>query len=231
MNDIKENIAEVKERIRNAAASAGRSAEDVRLITVTKTVDAERIKEAIACGAYEIGENRVQEILGKYDALKDKAEFHLIGHLQTNKVKYIIDKVKLIHSVESLDLVKEIDKRAKKADKIQDILIEVNVSGEESKFGIKPEAAKEFVYSAAEFENVKVCGLMTVAPYDLAEDDLRRIFSSLRKISLDIESENIHTVSMKELSMGMTGDYEAAIKEGATMVRIGTGIFGKRNYL
>lgn len=229
--DIKENLEEVKERIKLAANQAGRAEKDVKLITVTKTVDVDRIKAALSFGAYDIGENRVREILDKYDYLSNSARFHLIGHLQTNKVKYIIDKVDLIHSVESFSLVEEIDKRAKKAEKVQNILIEVNISGEESKFGIKPEAAKEFVYKAAEFENVKVCGLMTVAPFGASEAELGRIFSSMRNLSYDIEKEKIQSAEMKELSMGMTGDYEIAVKEGATMVRIGTGIFGKRNYM
>lgn len=230
-SDIKKNLEEVKEKIKNAAQGAGRSPEEIRLITVTKTVDTERIKAALGFGAYDIGENRVQELLEKYDDLKDSASFHLIGHLQTNKVKYISDKVSLIHSVESLDLVKEINKRAEAAKKVQDILIEVNISGEESKFGIKPEEAKEFAYKAAEFKNVKVCGLMTVAPFEASKAELSAIFAKTRELSQKIADEKIQNVSMKELSMGMTGDYELAIKEGATMVRVGTGIFGKRNYL
>ena len=228
--DIKENLEEVGEKIKNAALAAGRKPEEVKLITVTKTIDIERIKAAIGFGAYEIGENRVQEVLEKYESLKDMAEFHLIGHLQTNKVKYIADKIKLIHSVESVDLMKEINKRAFAAGKVQDILVEVNVSGEESKFGIKPEEAKEFVYKAAEFENLKVCGLMTVAPFGATEKELGGIFSNMRNLAFDIDGEKIKHAEMTELSMGMTGDYELAVKEGATMVRIGTGIFGKRLY-
>lgn len=227
--DIKQNLEEVKEKIKNAAQSAGRTPSEVKLITVTKTVDVERIKAALDFGAYDIGENRVQELLEKYEALKDAANFHLIGHLQTNKVKYISDKVSLIHSVESLDLVKEINKRAEKANKIQDILIEVNVSGEESKFGIKPHETKDFVYKAAEFKNVRVCGLMTVAPFEASDAELSAIFEKTRILSQKVADEKIQNVFMKELSMGMTGDYELAIKQGATMVRVGTGIFGKRN--
>lgn len=230
MSFIKENFSDITERIEKSAVKSGRSKEDVRLVTVTKTIDKERIKEAISAGATILGENRVQEILEKYDELSSLAEFHLIGHLQKNKVKYIIGKVGLIHSVESLSLVEEIDKKAKKADIVQKILIEVNVSGEDSKFGIKPCDAEEFVREASKFENVKIEGLMTVAPFDATEDELRGIFKGLRELAEKIKSLNIERVSMKELSMGMTGDYELAIEEGATMVRVGTGIFGKRNY-
>lgn len=230
MSFIKDNFNEVVERIEKTAVKSGRKVEDVRLVTVTKTIDTERIKEAISAGATILGENRVQEILEKYDELSSLAEFHLIGHLQKNKVKYIIGKVGLIHSVESISLVEEIDKKAKKEDIVQKILIEVNVSGEESKFGIKPCDAEAFVREASQFENVKIEGLMTVAPFDATQEELREIFKSLRELAEKIEGLDIERVSMKELSMGMTGDFELAIEEGATMVRVGTGIFGKRDY-
>ncbi len=230
MSFIKENFSEVVERIEKSAEKSGRKCEDVRLVTVTKTIDTERIKEAISAGATILGENRVQEILEKYDELSALAKFHLIGHLQKNKVKYIIGKVELIHSVESLSLASEIDKKAKKEGIVQKILIEVNVSGEESKFGIKPCDAEEFVREASKYENVKIEGLMTVAPFDANEDELRAVFKGLRELAERIDGLNIDRVSMKELSMGMTGDYELAIEEGATMVRVGTGIFGKRDY-
>ena len=165
----------------------------------------------------------------KYDCLKN-GELHIIGHLQKNKVKYIIDKAELIHSVESLELIKEIDKRAKSINKLQRVLIEVNVSGEESKFGLRPGDVLEFVKEASKYDNVKIEGLMTVAPFGAEVAELRKIFCGLKKISLDIEAEKIDTVNMGELSMGMTDDFEVAIEEGATMVRVGTGIFGKRNY-
>jgi len=226
---IKDNFLDVTKRIEAAAIRANRKAEDIKLITVTKTIDEDRIKEALEAGAYALGENRVQEAVEKYSCLKE-GELHIIGHLQKNKVKYIIDKAELIHSVESLELVKEIDKRAKGINKIQRILIEVNVSGEESKFGLAPCKVLEFVKETSKYSNVKVEGLMTVAPFGAEESELRKIFSHLKKISLDIEAEKIDTVSMGELSMGMTDDFEIAIEEGATMVRVGTGIFGKRNY-
>ncbi len=230
MSFIKDNFSDITERIEKSAVKSGRKKEDVRLVTVTKTIDTERIKEAVSAGATILGENRVQEILEKYDELSGLAEFHLIGHLQKNKVKYIIGKVGLIHSVESLSLASEIDKKAKKEGIVQKILIEVNVSGEESKFGIKPEDAEAFLKEASKFENVKIEGLMTVAPFDANEEELRGIFKGLRELAEKIKSLNIERVSMKELSMGMTGDYELAIEEGATMVRVGTGIFGKRDY-
>ena len=230
MSYIKENFIETQEKINKALARAKRDEGGTRLITVTKTVDTKRIKEAIDAGAKILGENRVQEILEKYDELSPLAEFHLIGHLQKNKVKYIIGKVSLIHSVESLELVKEIDKRAKQAELTQRILIEVNVSGEESKFGLKPDEVLDFVKSASEYKNVKIEGLMTVAPFDADENELRGIFKGLKKLADTVRESNIENVSMDELSMGMTNDFELAIEEGATMVRVGTGIFGERNY-
>lgn len=230
MSAVKENYLSINKRIEDACVRAGRKREDVRLVTVTKTVQPEKIDEAYDAGARIFGENRVQEAVEKYDCLK-KGELHIIGHLQKNKVKYIIDKAELIHSVESLDLVKEIDKRAKGINKIQRILIEVNVSGEESKFGIKKEEVLDFVLEASKFENVKIEGLMTVAPFGAEIVELRKIFSLLKQISLDIEAKKIDTVSMGELSMGMTEDFEIAIEEGATMVRVGSGIFGERKYI
>lgn len=229
MSLIKENFENIVRKIENACIRANRKTDEVKLITVTKTVDETRIREALEAGAYALGENRVQEAVEKYDCLKN-GELHIIGHLQKNKVKYIIDKAELIHSVESLELVKEIDKRAKQIDKLQKILIEVNVSGEESKFGITPDAVLDFVKETAKYSNVRIEGLMTVAPFGETEERLRKIFSALKKISLDIEAEKIDTVNMGELSMGMTDDFEIAIEEGATMVRVGTGIFGRRDY-
>jgi len=231
MISIKDNFSDVEKRIAEAKKRSGRENDEVRLITVTKTIDVLRIKEAIDSGAVLLGENRVQEILEKYDELSGLAEFHLIGHLQKNKAKYIVGKVSLIHSAESLELIAEIDKRAKKENIVQKILIEVNVSGEESKFGIKPEELVSFVSEAAEFENVKIEGLMTVAPFDADENELRGIFKELKGLSEKVKALKIENVDMNELSMGMTNDFELAIEEGATMVRVGTGIFGKRNYV
>ncbi len=230
MSYIKENLDAVNEKIYDATSKCGRGADSVRLVAVTKTYGAELINEAIDCGVTDIGENRVQEIMEKYEKVKP-VRWHLIGHLQKNKVKYIIDKVELIHSVDSFELAKEIDKQAKKAGKIQRVLLEVNVSGEESKFGIKPCECESLCRRIAEeFENVKIEGLMTIAPFVDDENVLSAVFKGLKELSEDIYAKGIENVEMKELSMGMTNDYPLAIANGATMVRVGTGIFGKRDY-
>ncbi len=230
MSYISENLKAVKANIAQSAKSAGREESEVRLIAVTKTYGTDVINEAIDLGVTDIGENRVQEIMEKYDLVKP-VRWHLIGHLQKNKVKYIIDKVELIHSVDSFELAKEIDKQAKKHGKVQRVLLEVNVSGEESKFGIKPEDCPDLCQKIAEeFENVKIEGLMTVAPYTDDEELLRNVFCGLRDLGKKISAMNIPKVDMCQLSMGMTGDYPLAILCGATMVRVGTGIFGKRDY-
>lgn len=229
MSYIKENLEEVRRGICAAAKKCGKTEDAVRLIAVTKTYGPELINEAIDAGVTDIGENRVQELLEKYDSVK-AVRWHLIGHLQKNKVKYIIDKVDTIHSVDSLELAREIDKQAKKVGKCQRILVQVNVSGEESKFGIRPEECEELCRSIAELENVKIAGLMTIAPFVEDEGLLRGVFDGLRQISLDIASKKIDTVDMDELSMGMTNDYPIAIECGATAVRVGTGIFGARDY-
>ncbi len=229
MSYIKENLANVTKQMKNAAEDCGRAASDVRLIAVTKTYGADLINEAIDYGVTDIGENRVQEIMEKYDAVKS-VRWHLIGHLQKNKIKYIIDKVELIHSVDSFELAKEIDKHAKKIDKVQRILLEVNVSGEESKFGIRPEECEELCIRISELENVKIEGLMTIAPFVDDEKILEDVFKGLKNLAQDIGAKSIERVDMKELSMGMTNDFPLAIKNGATIIRVGTGIFGKRDY-
>ena len=229
MSYITENLAEVREGIRSAAKGCGRDEESVRLIAVTKTYGADLINEAIDAGVRDIGENRVQEILEKYDSVKS-VRWHLIGHLQKNKVKYIIDKVELIHSVDSYELAHEIDRQAAKIGKVQRILIQVNVSGEESKFGICSSECEELCRRIAELEHVKIEGLMTIAPFVEDTEVLKSVFGGLRQISLDISAKKIDTVDMSELSMGMTHDYPTAIECGATMVRVGTGIFGARDY-
>ncbi len=229
MSYIKENIDSVTGRIKTAAESCGREAGSVRLIAVTKTYGVDVINEAIDCGVTDIGENRVQEIMEKYSSVKP-VRWHLIGHLQKNKVKYIIDKVELIHSVDSFELAKEIDRHAKKIDKAQRILLEVNVSGEESKFGIRPEECLELCGKISELENVKIEGLMTIAPFVDDENILENVFAGLKNLAADIEQKRIPGVDMQELSMGMTNDFPLAVQKGATMVRVGTGIFGKRNY-
>lgn len=229
MSYIENNLNDVRARIADAATSCGRQADDVTLIAVTKTYGVDVINEAIDRGVTDIGENRVQEIMEKYESVKP-VRWHLIGHLQKNKVKYIIDKVELIHSVDSFELAKEIDKHAKKHDKIQKILLEVNVSGEESKFGICPQDCEALCRCISELENVKIEGLMTIAPFVDDEKVLENVFDGLKKLSDDISEKAIKNVDMTHLSMGMTNDFPLAIANGATMVRVGTGIFGKRDY-
>lgn len=210
-------------------AKSGRTNSKVEIIAVTKTVDVERIKEAIDLGLKNIGENRVQELVKKYDIIGNRANFHMIGHLQTNKVKYIIDKVSLIHSLDRLSLAEEIQKRASKLGIIVNALIQVNVAEEDSKFGLKVEEVIPFIKEIEEFNNIRIKGLMTVAPYEEDPEDVRWVFRDLRRLSEDIAKLNLKNVEMKILSMGMTNDYKVAIEEGANMIRIGTGLFGKRN--
>ena len=230
MGEIQQNINQIQKRIEAAAQRSGRKKEDILLLAVSKTIDVERIKEAVACGLKELGENKVQEILEKYEPMGEEVKWHLIGHLQTNKVKYIIDKVKLIHSVESLKLAEEISKRAKKANKVMDILIEVNMAAEESKFGVAPEDTLSLIQKIAVLDNICIRGLMTVAPFVENSEENRECFRRMKQLSVDINAEKIDNVYMDILSMGMSNDFEIAIEEGATIVRVGTSIFGRRIY-
>ncbi len=230
MGEIQQNINQIQKRIEAAAQRSGRKKEDILLLAVSKTIDVERIKEAVACGLKELGENKVQEILEKYEPMGEEVKWHLIGHLQTNKVKYIIDKVKLIHSVESLKLAEEISKRAKKANKVMDILIEVNMAAEESKFGVAPEDTLSLIQKIALLDNICIRGLMTVAPFVENSEENRECFRRMKQLSVDINAEKIDNVYMDILSMGMSNDFEIAIEEGATIVRVGTSIFGRRIY-
>jgi hypothetical protein len=225
---IASNIDRVKEHIKKAAERSGRSADDIVLIAVTKTIDVERIKAAVNCGIKDLGENRVQELTAKYPYISDDVRWHMIGRLQTNKVKYIIDKVSLIHSVDSLKLLKEIDKRSEIANRIMDILIEVNVAGEASKGGVAVEDVIDFVKQSASFENIRIKGLMTVAPQADDPEIVRPYFVQMNDLSYKIKKLKLDNVEMKYLSMGMSGDFEVAIEEGSNMVRIGTAIFGER---
>ena len=227
---IKDNLREVEERIAKACERSGRDKTEVTLIAVSKTKPVEAIREAMEYGMMHFGENKVQEIVDKCGTISEPLNWHMIGHLQRNKVKYIVDKVVLIHSVDSLRLAEQIDEEAKKKNVIARILIEVNVAGEESKFGVSPEETLSLVEQIASLSNVKIMGLMTIAPYVSDPEENRVHFQKLRNLSIDIKTENIDNVSMDVLSMGMTGDYEVAVEEGATMVRVGTGIFGERNY-
>lgn len=227
---IAENIKEIRANIDEAARRSGREPKDVLLLAVSKTVEVSKIKAAVECGLDELGENRVQEIMEKYEPMGPDVKWHLIGHLQTNKVKYIIDKVKLIHSLESLKLAEEIDKQAKKHEITADVLVEINMAREESKFGILPEQAEEFIRELANLGNIRVRGLMTVAPFVENGEENRVYFRNMKQLLVDINAKKINNITMDILSMGMTGDYITAVEEGATIVRVGTGIFGSRNY-
>lgn len=227
---IAENIKEIRANIDEAARRSGRNPKDILLLAVSKTVEVPKIKAAVECGLDELGENRVQEIMEKYEPLGPDVKWHLIGHLQTNKVKYIIDKVKLIHSVESLKLAEEINKQAGKHGITADVLVEINMAGEESKFGILPEQAEEFIRELANLGNIRVRGLMTVAPFVENGEENRVYFRNMKQLLVDINAKKINNITMDILSMGMTGDYITAVEEGATIVRVGTGIFGSRNY-
>lgn len=227
---IKENLAEVEQKICAACKRAGRDRSEVTLITVSKTNPVSSLKEAMDCGIRIFGENKVQEMLEKQEELPDDLEWHMIGHLQRNKVKYLMGRVALIHSVDSFRLAQEISKEAVKQNITQDILVEINVAEEESKFGITTNEAIDLVSEIANLPNIHIKGLMTIAPFVADPEENREVFRALKKLSVDIRRKNIDNVTMNVLSMGMTNDYEVAIEEGATMVRVGTGIFGKRSY-
>ena len=227
---VEKNISEVKKRISEAAKAAGRNENEVTLIAVSKTKPVEMIKEAYDTGIRDFGENKVQEIMEKYPLLPSDIRWHLIGHLQTNKVKYIIDKVCMIHSVDSLKLAEEISRQAVKHNVTVDILIEVNVAAEESKFGVRPEDASDLCRDISTLPGIRIRGLMTVAPFTSDPEENRPVFCALRQLFVDIDGKNIDNVCMDCLSMGMSGDYTVAIEEGATFVRVGTSIFGQRDY-
>lgn len=230
MEFIKENLAEVEEKICNACKRAGRKREEVTLIAVSKTKPTEMMETCIEQGVTVFGENKVQELCEKYEILPKDLHWHMIGHLQRNKVKYITDKVELIHSVDSLRLAEAISEDAVKKGIHVNILLEVNVAQEESKFGISTEETEHLLRQIAVLPNISVQGLMTIAPYTEDPEENRLVFRILKQLSVDIKEKNIDNVYMNVLSMGMTGDYEVAIEEGATMVRVGTGIFGERDY-
>ena len=228
---LKENLAAVEHNVAEACKRAGRAREEVTLIAVSKTKPVEMLEEIYGERVRDFGENKVQEMCGKMDVLPTDIKWHMIGHLQRNKVKYIIDRVSLIHSVDTYRLAEEINIQAKKHGIIVPILVEVNIAGEESKFGTSAEDAILLVEDISKLENVRIEGLMTIAPYVEDPEDNRLYFRKIKQLSVDITNKNIDNVSMEILSMGMTGDYAVAIEEGATMVRVGTGIFGERQYL
>ena len=228
---ITENLEQVRKNIDEACSVAGRDPKEVTLIAVSKTKPVSMLKEAYDAGARCFGENKVQEIMDKHPQLPEDIQWHMIGHLQRNKVKYIVDKVSMIHSVDSLRLAQTIEQEAAKHNVCVPVLLEVNVAQEESKFGLKMDEVLPLIETIADFPHIKVQGLMTIAPYVENAEDNRDFFRQLKKLSVDIEAKNINNVSMSVLSMGMTGDYQVAVQEGATMVRVGTGIFGERNYV
>ena len=227
---VAENLAQVQKNIEESCGNVNRDPGEVTLIAVSKTKPVEMLREAYDAGARVFGENKVQEIVDKYDHMPSDVKWHMIGHLQRNKVKYIVDKVAMIHSVDSFRLAETIEKEAAKKNVTVPILIEVNVAQEESKYGLKPEEVLPFIEEIADFSHIQIKGLMTIAPYVENAEENRRIFRELKKLSVDIAAKNINNVTMSVLSMGMTGDYMVAVQEGATMVRVGTGIFGARNY-
>lgn len=230
MEGIAENIRQVESRIDAACSRSGRDRQDVTLIAVSKTKPVSMLKEAYDCGCRHFGENKVQELVEKYEQMPKDIKWHMIGHLQRNKVKYVVDKAYLIHGVDSLKLAEEISKEAVKKNMTAHVLVEVNVAGEETKFGTSGEEALELVRKISGLPSIQVEGLMTIAPYVENPEKNREYFKSLYQLSVDISGKNIDNVNMNVLSMGMTGDYEVAVEEGATYVRVGTGIFGERHY-
>ena len=226
MEIIKNNLEIINEKIKKAALKVNRNPQEIKLVAVTKTATIEQVKEAISVGVKIIGENKVQEAKEKYQILTADIEWHLVGHLQTNKVKYAIEIFDFIHSVDSIKLAKEIDRRSLQFGMITNVLVEVNVSGEETKYGIKPEEVEPFLKEISEFSRIRVRGLMTIAPIVEDKEEVRPYFRKLRELFEKIKIKNIKNIKMDNLSMGMTEDFEVAIEEGANMVRIGRGIFG-----
>lgn len=227
---ISENIQIVREKIKEACKKSGRSENEITLINVSKTKTNSDIMEAYNFGERVFGENKVQELKDKIDSLPEDISWHMIGHLQRNKIKYIAGKVDLIHSVDTYRLAEAINIESKKKNIITPILIEVNVAEEMTKFGVRLEETEQLVREISELEAVKINGLMTIAPYVVDSEDNRRFFYKIRELAIDISRKNIDNVSMDVLSMGMSGDYQIAIEEGATIIRVGSAIFGDRNY-
>lgn len=226
---LREYLEEIESNIQSACARAGRSRESVRLIAVSKTQPVSAIEEAYALGLRDFGENKVKEMLGKEPQLPEDIRWHLIGHLQTNKVRQVLSKTVLIHSLDSLKLLDAVDFEAMKQRITVEGLLEVNVAEEESKFGFLPEELWGLLNRLCQYKNLKIRGLMTVAPFTINQEDNRAVFRKLKEISIDTRWNTLDNISMDILSMGMTGDYSVAIEEGATMIRVGTGLFGARN--
>ncbi len=227
---IQNNYLSVKDRVKQACIRAGRDEKDVLLIAVSKTRTYDEIDEAAKAGARVFGENKPQELRDKADALNKEYQWHMIGHLQTNKIKYIIERACLIHSVDSYKLAEAVNKEAEKRNMTANILVQINIADEDSKFGLNLAEAEKLIRQIALLKNVKIKGLMTVPPFVENPEDNRIHFQRMRQLFIDIKEKNIDNVDMNELSMGMSGDFEVAIEEGATMVRVGTSIFGERDY-
>lgn len=225
-----ENYEQVVENVKKACEKSGRNFQDITIIAVSKTKPLSDIEELLSHGVVEFGENKVQELTDKYEHISKPVNWHLIGHLQTNKVKYIVDKACMIHSVDSIRLAKEIEKEAAKKDVIVKVLLEVNIAQEESKFGIREDEVYELLEAIKDMPHIRVKGLMTIAPFVENPEENREYFKKMYQLSLDIKSKCIDNIDMSVLSMGMTNDYEIAVEEGATMIRVGTAIFGVRNY-
>lgn len=227
---LKDNLREVEKNIQEACLRSGRSRDEVTLIAVSKTKPVSMLEEIYDENIRHFGENKVQELCEKYEVMPKDINWHMIGHLQRNKVKAVVDKATLIHSVDSIRLAETIEQEAAKKDIIVNILIEVNVAEEDSKFGLKVDEVISMVETISTFPHIRIKGLMTIAPFVENPEENRPVFAQLRKLSVDIANKNIDNVSVEILSMGMTNDYQIAIEEGATIVRVGTAIFGERNY-
>ncbi len=230
LTDTQKNVIETFDKISFAANEAKRDPSEIRLMAVTKTVAPEKINEAIKAGCDLLGENKVQELLEKYESYDKSAEIHFIGSLQTNKVKYIVNKVTMIESVDSIKLAEEIEKRCAKIGKTMDILLEVNIANEESKGGFSPEEVVEASVKISEFPHLRLRGLMTIGRFGAEIEETRQYFAKMRALLVDIKSKNIDNIYINILSMGMSGDFELAVSEGANIVRVGRGLFGERNY-
>ena len=231
LTDVALNVGETFEKIKKSAENSGRDPSEIRLMAVTKTVAPEKINEAIKAGCDLLGENKVQELLEKYESYDKSAEIHFIGRLQTNKVKYIVDKVSMIESVDSLKLAEEIEKRCSKINKVMDILLEVNIADEESKGGFSAEEVVGISEKIGHFSHLRLRGLMTIGRFGAEIEETRQYFKKMRHLLVDIKAKNIDNIYINILSMGMSADYELAVSEGATIVRVGQGLFGARKYV
>ncbi len=231
VDSIERNLSDIMEKISKSSQQSGRNSSEITLVAVTKTVDADRINEAVRAGVRVVGENRVQEARDKFTLVEKGVDWHLIGHLQTNKAKYVPEIFSMVHSVDSVELANELERRCEAAGKVMEALVEVNVSHEESKFGIEPDCAADFLRTVSSCQHIKFRGIMTVAPASEDPELVRPVFADTRRLFEDLKRLKISNVDLVHLSMGMSSDYEVAIEEGATMVRIGSALFGRRTYV